>query len=572
MIGAGSEIGGRFTVLGVIGEGGIATVYRVRHTSLQSDHALKLLHLQKGDTTRRLLIEGRIQARLRHPNVVAVTDVVDVDGATGLVMEFVDGSSLREVLGPGAGLAREEALALFAQILAGVASAHRAGVLHRDLKPANILLSVTNRGVIAKVTDFGIAKVAADCDDPASTRAGSIMGTPGYMAPEQIEDSTRVDRRSDIFALGAILYEMLTGRCPFLRGELFATLDATRRGDYEPLGSAVADCPLEIEAAVAEALQLAPDARFSSCEDFAEALFGVGFELDAGTFTAGVMPTMTTSTTTETRARVTSPTLAPTDFGALRHTLHLLRAQQDGAVIEEVFADPPSVAPPDPPPRRRTVPPPKKHKLDDHLDAFPKEKRASKDQEKMPGLAIPPGGDANAAIARGAWLLARGAGFVARYVAGPVALVFFFTYRQASEGRDLVESVRIERQLAQVDLYNQMDRQLQIAAKLHDAGGRADVLAPHVATFQAADGTEERIAAGRKLLVQMQREMATLHPAFEQAEVIQRRALEREMNLLSGIYDTYAVRESAWADALDTPKARLAERLGMASAVTDLEE
>jgi serine/threonine-protein kinase len=262
----------RYEVEALVGQGGLAEVYRVRHTELGSVHALKILLFRKKSLDERLLLEGRIQAQLRHPNVVAVTDVVRHDGQVGLLMEYVDHISLDELIEQRGWLPLPEALELFAPVLAGVHAAHAAGVLHRDLKPANIMLARTAGGLVPKVADFGIAKVVDD-DMVGSTREGTAMGTPGYMAPEQVLDAKTVDVRTDVFALGAILYELLTGRRAFADDAGEVTVRSTLEGTFLPLRDLVEEVPEHVDRAVSRALATDREARFPSVLEFAEALY-----------------------------------------------------------------------------------------------------------------------------------------------------------------------------------------------------------------------------------------------------------------------------------------------------------
>jgi serine/threonine protein kinase len=271
-------VDGRYQVEAIIGEGSFAQVFRVQHRDLGTAHALKLLVFVRGALVDRLLLEGRIQARLRHPNVVAVTDVVRHDGRVGLVMELVRGLSLDQWLGAEVAAGSEgdrrpqidAALSLFAGILAGVGAAHRLGILHRDLKPANILLAETSLGLTARVSDFGIAKGVADGElDAIGTRIGAIMGTPGYLAPEQARDASAVDARADVFSLGVILWEMLSGQRAFPQVDVLATSAPLR-----PLAQVRPEVPAVVCAAVTRALEVDAAARFPSCEAFAEALYG----------------------------------------------------------------------------------------------------------------------------------------------------------------------------------------------------------------------------------------------------------------------------------------------------------
>lgn len=274
----------RYEVLGLLGEGGLARVYRVRHTQLGTIHALKLLTLRRTGLADRLLLEGRIQAQLRHPNVVAVSDVVQYEGQPGLIIEFVEGPTLDDWLRNEGPPPVETALNLFSQILAGVRAAHLVGVLHRDLKPANILLQVlANQQVVPKVADFGIAKVAMESapgETPAgATRVGSAMGTPGYMAPEQFNDASGVDVRADIFALGTILYEILSGRPTFSGPTLLDTLNAVAKGQYLPLQDLTSGVPDHVVDAVAKAVSANPADRYPTCDAFAEAVFAGQLDL-----------------------------------------------------------------------------------------------------------------------------------------------------------------------------------------------------------------------------------------------------------------------------------------------------
>ena len=202
----------RYEVVEVIGTGGHATVYRLRHTTLQSEHAIKVLNVLGGDIRARLLREGRIQASLRHPNIVPVTDVLDVNGQPALLMPYVDGPDLAIWLERHHPVPLETVVDIFRSVVEAIEEAHNAGLVHRDLKPANIMMARAGDRWRPKVTDFGIAKIVDGRDGAVRTRTGIGMGTPAYMAPEQIIDAANVDHRADIFALGCILYELIVGQ------------------------------------------------------------------------------------------------------------------------------------------------------------------------------------------------------------------------------------------------------------------------------------------------------------------------------------------------------------------------
>jgi serine/threonine-protein kinase len=256
----------RYTVQALIGQGGMAMVYRVRHDQLGTLHAMKVLTVASHTIRQRLLQEGRVQAALAHPNVVSVTDVVDVDGSPGLVMELVRGPSLERLLSQHR-LTYEQTDMLVQGIVRGVSAAHVRGLFHRDLKPANILLSIGPRGLVPKVTDFGLAKILHSESGPghARTRSGATMGTPAYMAPEQVRDARAVDERADIFSLGTILYEMTTGRRAFESHDTLALLTMVAEGRFAPIHEIAPDTPPRMERAIVGALVVDRDQRIRDC-------------------------------------------------------------------------------------------------------------------------------------------------------------------------------------------------------------------------------------------------------------------------------------------------------------------
>ncbi len=228
----------RYVVEAAIGAGAMAQVYRVRHRLLGTVHALKVLVSRHPELRERLVQEGRIQAGLGHDNVVPVTDILDVHGHPGLLMDHVDGGGLYGLLAQGP-LPLADALAIFDGILAGVGAAHGMGIIHRDLKPANVLLNGQTR--VPRVTDFGLARHLQHTDG-RQTSVGQVMGTPAYMAPEQARSARQATARSDIFALGAILYEMVCGRPAFSGESLYEILGKIGRGTFSRRGCCAPTC------------------------------------------------------------------------------------------------------------------------------------------------------------------------------------------------------------------------------------------------------------------------------------------------------------------------------------------
>lgn len=256
----------RYVIEAKLGEGGVAVVFRVRHQELGTHHALKVLRVLATDSVERLIREGRIQAALKHPNIVAVSDVIRVDSFPALVMEHVPGLSLEELLAQYRPTP-EEVDALAREILAGLQAAHARGLVHRDLKPGNVLLDLSGDRVVAKISDFGLARVLDEGAGRRSTRSGVTMGTPAFMAPEQLRSAHTVDHRADVFAIGALLYELVSGVPAFgnPRGpgadDLMAIYQASSNGGFRPLDDVAPDAPLQWVDAVHAALRPDPADR-----------------------------------------------------------------------------------------------------------------------------------------------------------------------------------------------------------------------------------------------------------------------------------------------------------------------
>jgi hypothetical protein len=259
----------RYRLEDVIASGGVAIVWRAFDEHLARPVAVKLLHPHHaGDPTvvERFQREARAAAGLSHPNVVRIYDVGREDGLVWLVMELVEGPSLRDVLATREPLDPAVVTAVGEQVARALAAAHERGLVHRDIKPANIL--VASDGTV-KVTDFGIAKALGT--DETLTSTGTVMGTAAYVAPEQLETSD-VDARADVYALGVVLYEALLGRPAFSGDTPAAT--AAMRLTYElvPPRRVRSDVPEELDAIVTRATRRGRGARFADGAEFAEAL------------------------------------------------------------------------------------------------------------------------------------------------------------------------------------------------------------------------------------------------------------------------------------------------------------
>ncbi|MCY1076161.1 serine/threonine-protein kinase [Archangium lansingense] len=265
----------RYEVERELGGGGMARVYKVRHVALGSVHALKVLDPElvgNAELRARFLDEGRIQARLRHPNILVITDVVVAPGVAGLVMDYLEGESLDKYLArarrpPDADEVRD----IFLQVLAAMGFAHEHGVIHRDLKPSNIFLEQVHGRRVVRVLDFGIAKVS-DAEGRPVTRTGSRMGTPQYMSPEQIRSAEDVTVRSDIFSLGVTLYELATAQ-PCFQGESdFNIMERIVRAEFVPPDVVHPGLESGLRSAILRAMALEPERRFASCREFSAAL------------------------------------------------------------------------------------------------------------------------------------------------------------------------------------------------------------------------------------------------------------------------------------------------------------
>jgi len=282
----GELIAGRYELEELVGSGGMSSVYRAHDKLLERTVALKVLHEQfmRDDAyVERFRREARAVAQLAHPNIVTVIDRGEQGGRQFIVFEYVDGMNLKELLDQEGPLDPREAIELSLQVARGLAFAHENGLVHRDVKPQNVLIDAEGR---AKVTDFGIAH-ALDVD--GMTITGTIMGSSNYIAPEQARGEP-VDEQSDIYSLGCVLYELLTGDVPF-DGDNFVAVAMRHVNDPVPtVGEVRRDIPAHLDWTVERAMAKENDERFASMSEFAAELEACHAELDGAAGATVVVP------------------------------------------------------------------------------------------------------------------------------------------------------------------------------------------------------------------------------------------------------------------------------------------
>jgi predicted Ser/Thr protein kinase len=258
-----------YEILGELGRGGMGVVYKARQTNLNRIVAVKMVlsagHASSADRER-FLTEAEAVARMQHPQIVQIFETGQIDGLPYFTLEFVDGGSLSGKL-DGTPLSAKEAAKLVELLARGMHYAHQQGIVHRDLKPANVLL--TKDGT-PKITDFGLAKKVEG--GSGLTQSGAIMGTPSYMAPEQAEGKTAVGPAADVYALGAILYECLTGRPPFKAATAMDTLMQVVGDDPVPPTRLAPRTPRDVETICLKCLQKEPDKRYTGADELANDL------------------------------------------------------------------------------------------------------------------------------------------------------------------------------------------------------------------------------------------------------------------------------------------------------------
>ena len=283
LIEVGTVIDGTYIVEGLLGRGGMGAVFLASHNRLEGKKvAIKMLHVETsgGDVLARFKTEADIAAKLNHPNIVAVIDYDKLDDGTPFIIyEFLEGESLAQRLADRGALELGSVCSIMRQVGSALSAAHRAGIVHRDLKPANIFLVPTvaeGRAVeVAKVLDFGISKILDGSSQVVKTQEATLLGTPQYMSPEQANGQhSIIDARTDIFALGEILYEMVSGAPAFTGSSIPEVVYKVVYEPPRPLAETAPGVPEPIVAVIMKALEKRPEDRYQSVNDLVEALTG----------------------------------------------------------------------------------------------------------------------------------------------------------------------------------------------------------------------------------------------------------------------------------------------------------
>lgn len=260
---------GRYEILALLGEGGMGRVYKARDPMIDRLVAIKTLGVdldpaQLEEFKQRFFREAQTAGRVSHPNVVTIYDIGESGGVAFIAMEYVEGRTLRDRIEEGGPLGVADACRIAAQVAGALAAAHKLAIVHRDVKPGNIMITADGA---AKLMDFGIARLP----DGMRTRTGLLVGSPLYIAPERIV-GWPVDGRSDIFSLGVVLYEMLTGRHPFQRTNVTEVLNAVLGERHDPPSAHNHRVPAVFERIFAKALAKHPDDRYQHAVELARDL------------------------------------------------------------------------------------------------------------------------------------------------------------------------------------------------------------------------------------------------------------------------------------------------------------
>jgi hypothetical protein len=277
MVEPGQVLDGKYRIVRLIGEGGMGAVFEGENVRINRRVAIKVLHgaaLSNAETVQRFEREAQAAGRIGSDHILEILDLgVLADGERYMVMEFLAGQTLTQRIVQHGRLTPRQVTPLMRQVLVGLGAAHAAGIIHRDLKPDNLFILKERSGIrdYVKIIDFGISKFNALGGDMSMTRTGAVMGTPYYMSPEQAKGSGKVDARSDLYAIGVILYEAVAGQVPFLADTFNELMFKIVLSDPKPLLEVVPDLDPRFAAIVSKAMARDADQRYQSAAEMVEA-------------------------------------------------------------------------------------------------------------------------------------------------------------------------------------------------------------------------------------------------------------------------------------------------------------
>lgn len=295
---AGQIIEGKYRIVRVLGVGGMGSVYEGENTRIRRRVAIKVLHAsvaQKGDFVQRFEREAQAAGRIGSQHIVEVLDLGNLpSGDRFMVMEFLEGEPLTDRIKRQGRLAPQECAFLAAQLLSGLAAAHQAGIIHRDLKPDNIFIVQRGGADFVKIVDFGVSKFTNAGDDMSMTRTGAVMGTPYYMSPEQARGQA-IDHRSDVYSVGVVCYQALTGQLPFNAETFNELLFKIALETPEPIEKLLPNFDPALAAVIRRSMERDPSHRFQSAAEFGAALtaYAAGAVPSPGRYSAAFDPRIT---------------------------------------------------------------------------------------------------------------------------------------------------------------------------------------------------------------------------------------------------------------------------------------
>src|SRR6266850_2889833 len=341
----GQTLAGKYLIEEIIKSGGMGSVYRGKHVLMDKTVAVKVLRPSlavDNVVVARFSREAKAASRISHPHAVSVTDFGESEnGIVFLVMEYLDGRTLKDLIRSEGPMPLDRAVEIVRQVSGALDAAHQQGVIHRDLKSDNIMLSQTNGGDWAKVLDFGIAKIQQPegARDNDITAANLVIGTPQYMSPEQCSQTGPIDARSDVYSLGVIVFEMLAGRVPFTGDSPTVIMMKQVQDDPPSVLSARPDLPASVDNVVRKALAKQPIDRFQTAGELSEALTQAAANAGAAV-SATVMPTVADTVANE-PVNVTADDLDEETIVRPRDEVTVVRTREEPSYIQPGADQPP---------------------------------------------------------------------------------------------------------------------------------------------------------------------------------------------------------------------------------------